>query len=394
MTLHLAPLLLQVRVLDSTLQIFPNSLPTTFLTFVHSALQIMTTTNPPAVKTLTFCNTYTSGYQYSSASAPTGSSSPPTTSQAAMQAAILEELKDATFTVNLTAQGAPLQADPDDVQKVFGYLRDNCRLTHMTLFADDKLTKGVPRLPPSGFGAVRESYEPLTHLLNTIVHAANSCLTGPRYLEALHFYPHGVEMREKIYSDTELKPDMLGLLHSHAPDEPTISWNNVAVFIEVKSKLIEAVKRLATYAYCHLAVERRRSFTIAIAICRKKLALHFICFHRSGISVSPPLHLDNEDGFQSVVEHIVGIVSIRDEEAFGLDVTRVENVYRLNHRDYEIVRTIHERNHIRYSAAVYSLKRTVLIFFDSYRLDQCRAFSTDLSPRCPSWPTIPEPDMR
>ena len=276
-----------------------------------------------------------------------------------MQAAILYELKDATFTVDLTAHGAPLQADPDDIQRAFDHLRDNCRLTHMTLFADNKSTKDVPRLPPSGFGAVTESYEPITHLLNTIVHAANSCLAGPRYLEALHFHPHGVEMREKIYSDVHLKPDMLGLLHPHTPDDPTISWNDVAVFIEVKSQLIEAVKRLVTYAHCHLAVERRRSFTIAITICRKQMTFHFICVHRSGVSISPPLHLDEEDGFRSVVGHIVGIMSIRDEEAFGLDVTHVGNVYRLNDRNYEVVHTIYERNDIRRSAAVYSLKRTV-----------------------------------
>jgi hypothetical protein len=275
-----------------------------------------------------------------------------------MQAAILNELKDTTFTVDLTAHGAPLQADPEDIQEVFDHLRDNCRLTHMTLFSGNMSTKDAPRLPPSGFGVVSESYDPLTHLLNTIVRAANSCLAGPRYLEALHFYHHSVEMREKIDSDTHLKPDMLGLCHSHTPDEPTIPWNDVTVFIEVKSQLIEAVKRLATYAHCHLALERRRSFTIAIAICRKQLTLHFICFHRSGISASPALHLDKEDGFRSVVEHIVGILSIRDEEAFGLDMTRVKNMYRLNDRNYEIVRTIHERNHIRYSTTVYSLKRT------------------------------------
>jgi hypothetical protein len=316
----------------------------------------MTTTNPPTVKTRTFCNTYVSGYQYSSAS--TRTTNPLTSGQAEMQAAMLNELKDATFTVNLTARGAPLQADPDDIQKVFDHLRDNCRLTHMTLFAGDKSTKDAPRLPPSGFGAESESYDPLTHLLNTIVHAANSCLTGPRYLEALHFCPHGVEMREKIYPDTQLKPDILGLLRSPTPDEPTISWNDVAVFIEVQSQLIEAVKRLATYAHCHLAVERRRSFTIAIAICPKRLTLHFICFHRFGVSFSPPLDLDKEDGFRSVVEHMVGVLSIRDEEAFGLDMTRAKNVYRLNGRNYEMVRTIHERNHIHYSTAVYGLQRT------------------------------------
>ncbi|KAH8997315.1 hypothetical protein EDB92DRAFT_1813783 [Lactarius akahatsu] len=50
---------------------------------------------------------------------------------------------------------------------------------------------------------------------------------------------------------------------------------------------------------------------------------------------------------------MVGILSIPDEEAFGLDLTRVEKVYRLNNRNYEIVRKIHERNSIRgYSTVV------------------------------------------
>ncbi|KAH9044502.1 hypothetical protein EDB85DRAFT_1884997 [Lactarius pseudohatsudake] len=54
---------------------------------------------------------------------------------------------------------------------------------------------------------------------------------------------------------------------------------------------------------------------------------------------------------------MVGILSIPDEEAFGLDLTRVEKVYRLNNRNYEIVRKIHERNSIRgHSTVVYSLK--------------------------------------
>ena len=65
---------------------------------------------------------------------------------------------------------------------------------------------------------VSESCEPLTHLLSIIVHAANICLTRARYLKDLHFDPHGVEMREKL--DSEIKPDILGLLHPRTPDEP------------------------------------------------------------------------------------------------------------------------------------------------------------------------------
>ena len=58
----------------------------------------------------------------------------------------------------------------------------------------------------------------------------------------------------------------------------------------------------------------------------KEFSLRFLCFHRSGISTSPQLNLDEEDGFQSVVKHMVGVLSIKDEEPFGLDTTRVKDV--------------------------------------------------------------------
>ena len=41
---------------------------------------------------------------------------------------ILQEFKRALFTVDLIAQGAPLQPDPDSVQKVFDRLRHNCKV--------------------------------------------------------------------------------------------------------------------------------------------------------------------------------------------------------------------------------------------------------------------------
>ena len=53
-----------------------------------------------------------------------------------------------------------------------------------------------------------------------------------------------------------------------------------------------------------------------------------------------------------------GLLSIEDEEAFGLDMTRVKDVYRLNDLDYEIVRTIQMRKSIcGHVTVVYSLKR-------------------------------------
>ncbi|KAH8990120.1 hypothetical protein EDB86DRAFT_3192629 [Lactarius hatsudake] len=104
--------------------------------------------------------------------------------------------------------------------------------------------------------------------------------------------------------------------------------------------------------------DRLRSFSIAIAFDHSMLTLRFLCFHRSGVSVSPQLELAKEDGFRSIVDHMVGILSIRDEAAFGLDMTHTENVYRLNGHNYEIVRTIRNRDSFcGHSTAVFSLKR-------------------------------------
>ncbi|KAH9003961.1 hypothetical protein EDB86DRAFT_2885857 [Lactarius hatsudake] len=302
-----------------------------------------------------------SGYQSGSASTHTGSSN--SSAVADVNDEILQEIKRAIFTVNLTAHGAPLQADPDDVQNVFDHLRHNYSLTSEALFRDEESTPEAPRLPPSGFKftAEKESYEPLTHILNIIVHAANTCLTHMRYLKDLHFDVHDVEMPVGNILDSGkpqvLKPVILGLLHPRTLNWPKIVWEDVAVIVEVKGHTLDLVKQLATYARNHLSLNRRRSFSITIAFDHKALTMCFLCFHRSGVSASELLKLNEEDGFRSVIEHMVGILSIRDEAGFGLDMTRVNDMYHLNGRYYAIVRTIQNRDSIRGRAtAVYRLK--------------------------------------
>ncbi|KAH9018200.1 hypothetical protein EDB83DRAFT_180246 [Lactarius deliciosus] len=219
----------------------------------------------------------------------------------------------------------------------------------------------APRLPIKGFTVERDSYVPLTHFLNAIVRAAKECLTPwtARHLSNLRFDPYDKEMLDTIDSKKPLKPDVLGLLRSSLPQEK-ISWNDhdVAVIVEVKNEPLKLVKQLSTYARCFLSVDRRRSFSITIAIDQRTFKNAFYRF--------PPLRLiffaanypsSLEAGFQSVVEHIVGILSIPDEEAFGLDKTRSGDVYRINNRDYEIVRPIHTRVCVRGRAtAVYGIR--------------------------------------
>jgi hypothetical protein len=276
-------------------------------------------------------------------------------SQTEIKNLILHEFGRATFLVDLTAEGAPLHADLNEVQEVLNHLRHR-NITHHTLLGNDDSTEGAPRLPLKGFSTELKSYGPLTHFLNIIVRTAEECL-APRYLTGLRFRLHGVEMRDTYDSLKPLKPDILGLVHS-PPDQQKISWNDVVITIEVKKNELELIQQSSTYARCYLAADRRRSFSITIAIDHNKLRFRFLVFHRSGMSSSHEISLHSEAGFQSIVKHMVGILSIADEKAFGLDATRFKDVFRINDENYEIVRRIHQRNSVRGRAtAVYSVVR-------------------------------------
>ena len=54
---------------------------------------------------------------------------------------------------------------------------------------------------------------------------------------------------------------------------------------------------------------------------------------------------------------MVGILSFKDEAAYGLDTTRFQNKFRINNRYYEIVRLLYVRGSLRgRSTIVYSLQ--------------------------------------
>ncbi|KAH9026021.1 hypothetical protein EDB84DRAFT_1611629 [Lactarius hengduanensis] len=256
------------------------------------------------------------------------------------------ELHAALLADNPAYRGLRLTQPPS--WEVLNRLRDHHNITHATLLGNDHSTENAPRLPPNGFTVEKNSYVPLTHFLNVIVRAAKECLTpwAARHLSNLRFLPHDEEMLEAVDSKKPLKPNILGLLvRSPFPRKQKISWSDddVAVIVEVKHGQLILVDQLSTYARCFLSVDRRRSFFIAIAFDNQTLQMHFLIFHRSGLSSSHGLSLHSEAGFQCVVKHMVGIPSIPDEEAFGLDKTRSGDVYRINNRDYEIVRPIHTR---------------------------------------------------
>ncbi len=280
---------------------------------------------------------------------------------------VLHEFRGATFLVDLTAEGASLQADEDDVQKVLDQLRDHYNITQTSLLTgtEDNSTVDTPQLPPDGFSAQCNSLEPLTHFLNIIIHAAEECLPPTRYLKYLQFEVYGAEMQEMFDMEYPLRPDILALLPSCTPHQrdTLTSWSDVAVIVGVNHRPLELIQTLSICASRYLTVDRRRSFCIAITFNYQTLKMHFLIFHRSGISFSPPLSLNHVDGFQSAIKHMVGILSIQDEAAFGLDMTRVGNVYNLNDHGYHIIHTHHSNNIVCGRATVmYSLQRTEVVF--------------------------------
>ncbi|KAF8260717.1 hypothetical protein EI94DRAFT_1747633 [Lactarius quietus] len=210
----------------------------------------MTTTDPPEGHTHTWYSEFKACYRYASPCVPTGGGPDEHNiiHQAAMKENIFQELKSATFTVDLTAHNAPLQAIRTDVQRVLECLRDR-EVTWETLLSVGDSTKDAPRIPLKGFMMETKSYEPFTHLLNVIILAANACLTGPRLLEMLCFHAHDAEMKEKLDSAKPLKPDILGLLDPPPLKKQKVSWNEVAVIVEVKANL-----RLKTIILRHLGI--------------------------------------------------------------------------------------------------------------------------------------------
>ncbi len=282
-----------------------------------------------------------------------------------MKGAIFDEFSHAKFLVDLTREGAPLQANGRDVQNVLRRLRDHHNLTHTTLLGEGHSTQAIPRFPSEGFTREDSSYVPLTHFLNTILFAAQMCLTpwAGRYLSNLSFVPYGKEIKGTIDSVHPLKPDVLGLTHSLTSHTPRASWKDVAIIIEVKHREEETIQQLMTYARCYLAADRRRSFAIAITFDHSTFKFRFLVFHRSGVSASHGLYVYTETGFEGIVSHMVGILSIQDEKNFGLDLTSSGTTYRINNSCYEIVRPIYIRNSVRGRATVvYSLKGTKLPF--------------------------------
>jgi len=148
-------------------------------------------------------------------------------------------------------------------------------------------------------------------------------------------------MKDKYGSCRGLKPDVVGIFG----DLPTrLSWNEMEVCVESKLAITDMVRQSGTYARCRLLSNHRRFFSLAMGFQWKSLEAYIFVFHRSGLSSSRPLKVTTAEGFKGLVTHIVGMLSIKGDAAYGLDTTRSEKMFRINKRYYEIVRHLYVRS--------------------------------------------------
>ena len=276
--------------------------------------------------------------------------------QSEMKATIENEITGATYYVDLTAENSILSAEPRIVQAV----NRDLKTTFKYLTYEGESSPAHPRLPKHGFSHEPPSYEPFVQLLNKITDTARKHIPPSPLapLRQLRFHRFGREVKE-TYGSKNLKPDGVGILCPLPTNTRELSWEHIEVAIESKGRVREMVRQSGTYARCCLIGNRRRFFSLVIGFNFSTLEAYVFLFHQSGLSSSRPLDVTTQQGFESLVSHIVGILSIKDEAAYGLDPTRFQNMFRINNRLYELVRHLYVRESLRGRATiVYRLQGT------------------------------------
>ena len=281
--------------------------------------------------------------------------------QHVMKDLIAKELKGGVFQADLTIDGAVFHADDKIVQTVLDCLRTRHNLTPETLIDVRESSPIAPRLPRDGFKEETKLYTPLTHLLNKVIDVAKESIPVSYLGErGLCFHPFGKEVNDKYGSIKGLKPDCIGIFDEHLPSlsQGDVSWEKIEISIECKKSVKEMVKQVATYARCSLLNNLRRFFALTMGFDFNSLEVYILLFHRSGLSASPPLGLRTEEGFNGLVRHIIGILSIQGEALYGLDVTRTDaSEFCIDNRFYKLDRYLYLRGSLRgRGTAVYSLR--------------------------------------
>jgi hypothetical protein len=201
-------------------------------------------------------------------------------------ARVTDELKYSTYRVDLTAEGAILHSDPNIVKAVIDCLESRHKLTHGTLklppgTANPRSKSSVtnPRLPSDGFKDEDDSYEPLVHLLNKVIDAANQCMPAS-HLSGLRFHDFGKEVKGRYGRVKGLKPDSVGIIGElpTGTEDTELSWEDIEVIVESKRSVWQTAQQSGMYTRLCLLKNLRRFFALGIGLHFTTLDLYVFVF--------------------------------------------------------------------------------------------------------------------
>jgi len=169
-------------------------------------------------------------------------------------------------------------------------LRKPRSATHRLSYIDGNETRDWPNSTKE-----KDHYAPLACLLASI--QAKLKEKHPD-LHSLHFFEYDRVMADGLHGFDPLRPDALG---TFGAEVSKVSWNDVAVAIEVKGDDIKVWPQAASYAEAMFASRPGCIYAFVITFNHKDSKIRFSVHSRCGISSSLPLDIRKISGFRSFV---------------------------------------------------------------------------------------------
>ena len=164
-------------------------------------------------------------------------------------------------------------------------------------------------------------YHPLKTFLNNCVeacHSALDCVAGnvsrdKRWYGDLKFIVYDVPTEDGVDGSPKVKPDLVGGLDldpvARAAWSPRgQNTNQVLLPVEVKKEWLPMVTQAATYARCLFSASPSRQFALVLGFQHVGKGLRFLVFHRSGLTASKSLSVDDEQGQKDILRIFLSIL--------------------------------------------------------------------------------------
>ncbi|KAJ6630936.1 hypothetical protein B0H10DRAFT_1979950 [Mycena sp. CBHHK59/15] len=153
----------------------------------------------------------------------------------------------------------------------------------------------------------RPHYEPLAAFLNTCVELGVRALdqaglsSSGRWYDDLSFVTYDKSMVDGVGGAAALKPDLAGGNGVDVLGTNTLYWSppeghkgpHMQLPVEVKKNMRDLVSQSATYARCLFSAHPSRTFALVLAFNHTQRELRFLIFHRSGLTSTKALKLED-----------------------------------------------------------------------------------------------------